>query len=262
MTLQEQMLKSGYDSGDPVRKAAAIAAGYVPPGQLSGTGNPSPNPAPLPTNTPDNTPALPSGTSPSKLVTFANSLNAAVELARQHRNELSVGMMKPFQGTVAASDFDSILGNLNAASDKTSSDLVDTANKSLKPDTSNIVTATSDNGDVHGIDKTTGQLLWTVKGVGNQQGGSSDVLTHSGALTYTKQDYSSDASALEQSRGADGWVDPTIYQKLYDSWVSNGGKIADFVKTYPPEQYVNPANDWLPVYLRPKKSGVSNPFAQ
>lgn len=195
----------------------------------------------------------------SPLLSFAQSLDAAVNLARKSRNQSSLELMKPFQGTVAASDFNSILSNLNTASDKTSQDLIKRTTDIQKPD---IVTATNDNGDVTALDKNTGQVLWTAKGVGNRQGSDGVTLIKSGALNYKRTDFSDDASQLEQSRGDDGWVDPTLYQKLYDAWVKSGGKIADFIKTYPPAQYINPENDWLPVYLRPKKSGIVNPFAE
>ena len=213
---------------------------------------------------PGETPSLPdTGTPTSPLLSFANSLDATVNLARKSRNALSLDMMKPFQGTVAASDFSQILSNLNNASDKTSENLIKNANDIANPPASNIITATNDAGDVTALDKTTGKVLWTAKGVGNKEKGPAPTkpMVTSGGLLYTADDYSEDASALETSRGQDGWTDPAIYKQLYDAWVAKGGKIADFVKTYPPEQYVNPANTTLPPYLKPKKSGVVNPFA-
>lgn len=69
-------------------------------------------------------PSLPDNSASSPLLSFASSLNAAVNLARKSRNANSVELMKPFQGTVAASDFGSILKNLDTASDKTTQDLV------------------------------------------------------------------------------------------------------------------------------------------
>lgn len=130
---------------------------YVNQPQLSGTGTPSPNPAP----------ALP-GESSSPLLSFAGSLDAAVNLARKQRNENSLSIMKPFQGTVAASDFNSILGGLNTASDESSSNLIKQASEVTNPE---IVTTTDDNGNVSGIDKNTGTIVWTAKGVGNKQSG-------------------------------------------------------------------------------------------
>jgi len=77
--------------------------------------------------------------------------------------------MKPFQGTVAASDFNSILSNLNTASDRTSSDLIKRATEG--PDTGNISTFTADNGTVTGINKLTGEIVWQQPGIGNVQDG-------------------------------------------------------------------------------------------
>jgi hypothetical protein len=51
------------------------------------------------------------------LLSFADSLSKAVNLAKQNRNSVSLDFMKPFAGTVAASDFNSVLGHLNQASD-------------------------------------------------------------------------------------------------------------------------------------------------
>lgn len=90
----------------------------------------------------------------------------------------------------------------------------------------------------------------------------------SGTLTYTPQDYADDSKVLEASRGTDGYVDPAVYQKLYTAWVNGGGKVADFLKTYPVKDYVNPANTTLPTYLRPtspkkaaaSSSSVTDPF--
>ena len=82
--------------------------------------------------------------------------------------------------------------------------------------------------------------------------------TTSGGFTYTKQDQSEDSQALEKSRGADGYVDPTIYQKLYTAWVNAGGLLKDFLTKFPPKNYVNPANTWLPSYLMPAGSSSSS----
>lgn len=205
--------------------------------------------------TPTGLPTLPEGggAAPSSpLMSFADSLDAAVNLARKSRNASSVDMMKPYQGTVAASDFSSILNNLNTASDQTSSSLLKKVSDITSGKDLLSVSEAKDLGVPYGTTKEKAASMGIVP-----KNTTNDILVKSGALDYTKQDYSADASALEQSRGSDGWVDPTVYQKLYDAWVVNGGKIADFVKTYPPEQYVNPANDWLPPYLRPKGSGRS-----
>lgn len=85
----------------------------------------------------------------------------------------------------------------------------------------------------------------------------------SGKLTYSPQDQSEDSQALEASRGEDGYVDPTTYQTLYKAWINNGGLLKDFLSKYPPKNYVNPVNTWLPSYLMPtttatkKKTGTT-----
>lgn len=110
-------------------------------------------------------PQLPDTSQSSPLLTFAQSLDAVVNNARKNRNKAMLDIMAPYRGTVAASDFNSILDHMNAASDRTAQDYI----KSVTPQTPDIVTATSDNGDVTGIDKVTGKILWTAKGVGNRQ---------------------------------------------------------------------------------------------
>ena len=208
------------------------------------------------TTTPTGLPTLPEGggAAPSSpLMSFADSLDAAVNLARQKRNTSFVSdIMMPYRGTAKASDFNDILSGFSSASDKTSSNLLKKVSDITSGKDLLSVSEAKDLGVPYGTTKAEAAAMKIIP-----KDTMTDVLTHSGALTYTKTDYSADASALEQSRGSDGWVDPTVYQKLYDAWVANGGKIADFVKTYPPEQYVNPANDWLPPYLRPKGSGRS-----
>src|ERR1044072_2991924 len=56
-----------------------------------------------------------SGLSGGNLVEFSRSLDEAVNLAKQNRNKTSLDLMAPYRGTVAASDFSSILGGLNQA---------------------------------------------------------------------------------------------------------------------------------------------------
>ena len=79
----------------------------------------------------------------------------------------------------------------------------------------------------------------------------------SGGLKYSAQDQAEDSKVLEASRGADHYVDPTIYENLYKAWVANGGLLKDFLTKFPPKNYVNPANDWLPIFLRPAQTKTS-----
>jgi len=68
-------------------------------------------------NTPEKT--LPES-SPSNLLSFKDVLSKATDLAREKRNALSLSFMSSVapSGTMAASDFNSILGNMNTASEK------------------------------------------------------------------------------------------------------------------------------------------------
>lgn len=212
---------------------------------LSGTGASSPSGS--------TTGSLPDSNQ-SPLLSFASSLDAAVNLARKGRNKSSLDLMAPYRGTVAASDFNSILGNMNAASDKTSSDLIKRATETQTPD---IITATSDNGDVHGIDKTTGKILWTAKGAGNQQGGGSGGagtvvggVINSGKLVISPTDIQTGAQALKasalQGTEADGkYADPNVYLNMYKHWVDQGGSAKDFLKFYPANTWINPTNTWV-----------------
>lgn len=85
--------------------------------------------------------------------------------------------------------------------------------------------------------------------------------TRSGGLTYTPQAAAEDSQALESSRGSDGHVDPTIYQNLYQAWIDNGGILKDFLSKYPPKNYVNPANTWLPKFLMPTSTAIKSSTA-
>lgn len=62
------------------------------------------------------------------------------------------------------------------------------------------------------------------------------------------------AQTMQQSKGADGYVDPTVYKQTYDEWVNAGYDPKNFLKKFPPSDWINPTNTWLPVYLRPKSS--------
>lgn len=78
----------------------------------------------------------------------------------------------------------------------------------------------------------------------------------SGALKYTTADISTGQQKLEGARGSDGYTDPSIYQAMYNAWISGGGLLQDFLTKFPAKNYINPANTWLPAFLMPGgKSG-------
>lgn len=84
----------------------------------------------------------------------------------------------------------------------------------------------------------------------------------SGSLSYTPQDATQDSIELENSRGKDGFVNPQTYNQLYRSWIQEGGMLKDFLSTFPPKNYVNPADTTLPSFLKPTPltSVIFNPY--
>lgn len=64
----------------------------------------------------------------------------------------------------------------------------------------------------------------------------------SGTLDYTHADLDEGNAKLQASKGADGYVDPTVYLNLANAWTDAGGSINDFIKNYPVSSWVNPAN--------------------
>lgn len=67
----------------------------------------------------------------------------------------------------------------------------------------------------------------------------------------SRENLAAGEAKLKASMGPDGYVDPTVYQQAAESWP---GTRAEFLSKYPPKAYVNPANTWLPSYLRPTSS--------
>lgn len=104
---------------------------------------------------------------------------------------------------------------------------------------------------VTGTTKQLASLPSTPKAVADVKG-----TTRSGGLVYTPSMATEDTQLLESTRDADGYVDPGTYQELYQAWIDNGGLLKDFLIKFPPDKYVNPEDEDLPSYLKPKpKSG-------
>lgn len=64
---------------------------------------------------------------------------------------------------------------------------------------------------------------------------------------------------INGTRGQDGYADPNAYKQAFDAWINDGYAAKDFVKNYPPKDFVNPTNDWLPKYLASKTSSAAAP---
>jgi hypothetical protein len=188
----------------------------------------------------------------SSLVNFATALDQAVGMARQKRNALQLGLMMPSQGTVAASDFNSILSSFKAASDNTSSNLINRAMEEATPRPSSY-TEVSPGATL--FDPVTGKAVYTAPTSASQKPVSSGALTLSQdevdeAYTILKTGKAADGTLYGSPMGADGFIDPRVYLKLLDQWKQNGGLLDDFTKLYPPESFINPANTWTGTELQ------------
>jgi len=72
--------------------------------------------------------------------------------------------------------------------------------------------------------------------------------------TLSRDQLAAGEAKLRASKGPDGYVDPNVYLQAFNGWP---GTSAEFLSKFPPKNYVNPANTWLPEILRPKASGRS-----
>lgn len=81
--------------------------------------------------------------------------------------------------------------------------------------------------------------------------------TTTGTGSISKSQISAGAQALENNKGADGYVDPYFYADAYKDWVSKGGTQKSFITNFPPKLFVNPAATNLPPYLMPPKAAGS-----
>lgn len=93
-------------------------------------------------------------------------------------------------------------------------------------------------------------------------GSGSKKTVKSGKLVVTGEQLSEIERELENSKtlyGGDGqYVNPEVYLDLYNTWIEEGGQQKEFLLQFPPKNYVNPANNTLPNYLR---SGNKAPVA-
>lgn len=78
----------------------------------------------------------------------------------------------------------------------------------------------------------------------------------SGGAAFAPAQISAFTTQIQNSRGADGYVDPNVYQQAYEAWIQAGALSKDFLTKYPPNNYVNPVNNELPNYLRSTKQST------
>jgi hypothetical protein len=201
-----------------------------------------------PAQTPSAAPTAPS--TGSGLLTFADRLNQAVQLAREARNKSSLGMMEPFRGTLAASDFNSILGNLNQASNSQATDLTKQALDSMQPTaaTEPKILGSASSG-YYKYDPATGETTPIDVPGGGSSGGGGGGGTSSPTMNTKQVTALKNALNASKFQGAEAdgkYADPNLYLQNYQSWIAAGGSADQFFRIFPPSTYINPANTWLP----------------
>ena len=73
----------------------------------------------------------------------------------------------------------------------------------------------------------------------------------SGGLSISKSDIGTGATKLNNSRGSDGYANTGLYNQMMNYWTQQGGLIQDFIKQYPPKNYLNPNDPTIPEIIRP-----------
>ncbi len=73
----------------------------------------------------------------------------------------------------------------------------------------------------------------------------------SGNLSVSKSDIGTGATKLDRSRGSDGYANTGLYAQMMDYWTQKGGLVQDFIKQYPPKNYLNPNDPSVPTVIKP-----------
>lgn len=235
----EQALQLAGPNADPHSGVQALGQGATPAPTTS-----SPSLPPISS-------AGPSGSTGS-VVDFKNALDYAHNLAKQKRNALGVNIMNVAPtGVLRASDFNSILGNLNKASDTYSTDVQNNILEQATPPKPDLRTVSGVGVVSIKPDGSYDVIVPEVKSGGSSGGGANyGGIQVSGNLTYNPADIQQGNQALKtsstQGTEADGkYADPTLYLNMYKRWTDSGGKATDFFKEYPYELWINPSNTWL-----------------
>lgn len=121
--------------------------------------------------------------------------------------------------------------------------LVQSTNKSQ-------IIGSADTGYFNVVTDSNGKVISSTPVSGSGGGSTNAPTVQSGNLVITQADIQQGAAGLKASASqgseADGkYADPNVYLQMYERWVQEGGKAADFFKYYPYATYINPANTWL-----------------
>lgn len=230
---------------------------------------------------PDTGKTLPDTQTDSPLIRFSNVLKQITDVAKQKRAKylnqfLNAGVP---EGTRSASDFASLLKDFNAPAQDTTDTLVNDAKDAFTLKEKNasdsqtslqdLATKAAEQGapttvisDIMAAGDYNAGLLKAAPYLAKKSvsTGAGDGPVKSGSTTIS-QDKINEArqkllngAELEgypyNGMGGDGYADPSLYQKLYMDWLHSGADGADFLRIFPPKQYINPAANTLPTYLR------------
>lgn len=114
------------------------------------------------------------------------------------------------------------------------------------------------NGLVRIDDQGNAQLVYSVP---KSSGGGSGAAITSGSLSVSKDELSEFSKELESSRGEDGYANTAYYMENLNSFVQNGGLIADFIKEFDPDNYLNPNDPTIPPAVKNAMKSTSFGFS-
>lgn len=171
-------------------------------------------------------PSLPSNEAPgTHLVGFKDSMGKVMDLAVQKRNELMKQFMLPFQGTVAASDFNQLFNQMNQFSTAKSEGILE----DLIGGQGELTTETVGNFEV--LRDKSGKIL------------STKVVSTPTDKDIKKDDIVSMSSQMDSRKGDDGFISPGDWATAKRAWISEGYSSDDFDKLF--DTYKNPKDTYI-----------------
>lgn len=156
------------------------------------------------------------------LMSFKDTLNQAIQLAKEERNKSSLGFMAGVapRGTMMASDFNSILSNLNTASDTTTKEALKLATPTYKTEQ---IGSDLYQYQVGGDGRIIGDPVKILSG-------KSTTETEKDKLKGAQQKIAKLFEAAE--RDEDGYVTPEEFRNARQAWVTDTFSGADFDKIF------------------------------
>jgi len=187
-------------------------------------------------------------TSPTNLVSFKNALASVMDLAQQKRNtNMQAFMGTPgFQGTLMASDFNTLFSQMNKQGDVNSKYAAQDVVDKMTPAEPKVLGSATEG--YYTFNPTTGETKAISNPNGPVGGNDNNLTTTMPSKEVTKAKAALNASKFSGAEADGKYVDPQLYLDNYESWVGepNNGSPEEFFKNFPPSTYINPNNTWLP----------------